>query len=161
LLAWNFARIVANAATTMSSSESKWVSVEGPSTGFRQTIEIGRHQLVGDEPVALGGEDGGPNPYDYLLAALGTCTSMTLSMYARKRGWPLEAVRVRLHHAKIHAEDCEQCETKTGMVDHIEREITLIGTLDDTQRTTLLAIADRCPVHKTLKSEIAITSRLA
>lgn len=145
----------------MSSEESSWVSVEGPSTGFRQAIEIGRHQLVGDEPTKLGGEDAGPNPYDYLLAALGSCTSMTLSLYARKRGWPLEAVRVRLRHAKIHAEDCEQCETKTGMVDRIEREITLIGTLDEAQRASLLSVADRCPVHKTLKSEIAIVSRLA
>lgn len=142
-------------------THAHWISVEGPATGFAQTIESGPHRLVGDEPVALGGQDTGPNPYDYLLAALGSCTSMTLGMYARKRGWPLESVQVRLRHSKIHAEDCEHCEAKTGMIDRIEREITLIGPLDDEQRAKLLGIADRCPVHKTLKSEIAIDSWLA
>jgi len=138
-----------------------WVVVAGPATGFAQTVEIGEHHLLGDEPVALGGTNTGPGPYDYLLAALGTCTSMTLSFYARKRDWPLESVSVRLRHSKIHAADCEACETETGMIDRIEREITLVGErLSEEQRIKLLAIADRCPVHRTLKAESDIVSSL-
>ncbi len=145
----------------MAEQAQSWVIVSGPSTGFVQAIETGEHRLISDEPLAVGGTDLGPGPYDLLLAALGSCTSMTLSMYARKRNWPLESVSVRLRHSKIHAEDCETCETKTGMIDRIEREITVIGPLDDEQRSTLLAIADRCPVHRTLIAEIAIVSCLS
>ncbi|MFV8752031.1 OsmC family protein [Nannocystaceae bacterium ST9] len=137
-----------------------FATVRGSASGFAQTIKVGEHNLIGDEPRDLGGEDTGPNPYDYLLASLGSCTSMTLGLYARKRGWPLESVEVRLRHTKLHAEDCQDCETKTGMIDHIDRNITLVGALDDEQRAKLLAIADRCPVHRTLKSEIDIVTRL-
>ncbi len=128
--------------------------------GLKQRIDVRQHQLVGDEPIDAGGTDAGPTPYEYLLFALGTCTSITLKLYARRKGWPLEAVRVSLRHAKIHAADCADCETRTGMLDQIEREIELIGPLDAEQRRRLLSIAELCPVHKTLTSEIRIRTRL-
>jgi putative redox protein len=135
------------------------VIVRGDAAGFAQQIEIGSHRLKGDEPVAFGGTDTGPSPYDFLLAALGTCTSMTISFYARRKGWPLEKVAVSLHHAKIHATDCAECETKVGKIDRIEREIELTGALTTEQRAKLMEIADRCPVHQTLTSEINIRTR--
>jgi uncharacterized OsmC-like protein len=135
------------------------VIVHGSAAGFAQEIEIGPHRLKGDEPVASGGTDTGPTPYDFLLAALGTCTSMTISFYARRKGWPLEKVTVSLHHAKIHATDCAECETKVGRIDRIERKIELTGTLTPEQRAKLMEIADRCPVHQTLTSEINIRTR--
>ncbi len=136
------------------------VVVRGRAGGLRQDIEAGRHHLVSDEPVGLGGMDDGPTPYDLLTAALGSCTAMTLQMYAQRNGWPLEAIEVRLSHAKIHARDCADCETKEGRIDRIEREIVLQGALDAAQRARLLEIADRCPVHRTLTSEIEISTRL-
>jgi putative redox protein len=136
------------------------VIVRGHATGLAQEIETGRHRLVADEPVEAGGTDTGPSPYELLLAALGACTSMTLSMYARRKQWPLERVTVRLRHDKIHAKDCAECETKEGMLDRIEREISLAGPLDAEQRERLLAIANRCPVHRTLVSEVDIRTRL-
>ncbi len=122
---------------------------------------MNRHSLIADEPAAVGGTDQGPTPFDLLVAALGACTSMTLRMYADRKGWPLEAATVRLKHAKIHAFDCESCETKEGLLDRIEREIELEGPLDEGQRQRLLQIADRCPVHKTLASEVQIRTRLS
>ena len=116
--------------------------------------------LVADEPLAAGGTDTGPGPYDYLLTALGSCTSMTVALYARKKQWPLESVRVTLRHSKVYAADCENCETKVGMLDRIERDLELVGPLDAEQRARLLEIADKCPVHRTLTSEIAIRTRL-
>ena len=136
------------------------VIVRGDATGLAQEIETGRHRLVADEPVEAGGTDTGPSPYELLLAALGACTSMTLSMYARRKQWALERVTVRLRHDKIHAKDCAECETKEGMLDRIEREISLTGPLDAEQRERLLAIANRCPVHRTLVSEVDIRTRL-
>lgn len=136
------------------------VVVRGGATGLVQDIEVGRHRLTADEPASAGGADAGPSPYDYLLVALGTCTSMTLSMYARQKQWPLEGVTVRLSHSRIHAADCAECETKEGKLDRIEREISLTGGLSADQRARLLEIADRCPVHRTLTSEISIRSRL-
>jgi putative redox protein len=118
--------------------------VRGGAAGFVQEIEVGRHRLVADEPSEAGGTDTGPSPYDLLLAALGACTSMTISMYARRKRGPLEHVTVRLQHAKIHAQDCAECETKDGMLDRIEREISLSGPLDAEQRARLLEIANRC-----------------
>jgi putative redox protein len=129
--------------------------------GFAQDIEAGRHRLAADEPEAVGGTDTGPSPYDLLLTALGACTSMTLAMYARRKQWPLERVSGRLQHGKIHAADCAECETKEGMLDRIEREISLVGPLSGEQRDRLLEVANRCPVHRTLISEIDIRTRLA
>jgi putative redox protein len=126
-----------------------------------QDVVAGRHRLVGDEPVAAGGEDAGPTPYDYLLVALGTCTSMTVRLYADRKGWPLERIVVRLRHGKVHAQDCAECETREGRLDLIEREVELVGPLDEAQRTRLLDIAQRCPVHRTLASEIVIRTQLS
>ena len=123
---------------------------------FQQRVQIGRHQLIADEPVAAGGLDSGPSPYDFLLAGLGACTSMTLRLYAEHKKLPLEHVSVSLSHGKIHAQDCAECETKEGKIDRIERVVTLTGELSDEQRARLLEIADRCPVHRTLTSEIDI-----
>lgn len=137
-----------------------WVVVHGLATGFAQEIRAGRHRLRGDEPISAGGADTGPNPYEFLLTALGSCTSMTIAMYARRKQWPLEAVTVRLRHSKIYAQDCAECETKEGKLDRIEREIALAGALDAGQKSQLLEIANKCPVHRTLTSEINIRTRL-
>ena len=133
-------------------------SGEGP---FKQYLLDGRHQLIADEPLPAGGKDAGPNPYELLLMGLGACTAMTLRLYARRKQWPLERVAVRLSHARIHAEDCAECETRSGLVDRIECEIELSGPLDAAQRTRVMEIAEMCPVHRTLTSEINIRSRLA
>ena len=135
------------------------VTVRGDAAGFAQEIVVGPHRLTADEPIEAGGKDTGPSPYDLLLAALGSCTSMTVAMYARTKKWPLESVTVNLRHAKIHAADCRDCETKEGKIDRIEREVHLVGKLDEQQQKRLLEIADRCPVHRTLKSEINIQTR--
>ena len=137
-----------------------WLVVDGAANGLAQQITAGAHHLLADEPVSAGGSATGPTPYDFLLAALGSCTSMTVSMYARRKQWPLEHVTVRLRHSKIHAQDCAQCETNTGKLDRIEREIELRGSLDENQRSRLLSIANRCPVHLTLTSEIDIRTHL-
>ena len=126
-----------------------------------QEIVVGHHRLAADEPMEAGGSDLGPNPYDLLLAALGACTSMTLRLYADHKQWPLERTTVRLSHEKIHAADCADCETREGKIDQIEREIEIAGPLDAAQRQRLLEIAEKCPVHRTLHSEIKIRSRLA
>jgi uncharacterized OsmC-like protein len=123
---------------------------------LQQEIISGSHHLVADEPVAVGGLDSGPGPYDLLLAALGACTSMTLRLYADRKQLPLARVQVRLRHYRIYATDCAECETKEGMIDHIDREITLEGELGVEQRARLMEIADKCPVHHTLKSEVNI-----
>jgi putative redox protein len=141
-------------------SNEGWVVVGGAADGFGQAITAGAHHLRADEPTTLGGTETGPTPYDLLLAALGSCTSMTVSMYARRKQWPLEHVTVRLRHSKIHAEDCVQCETEDRKLDRIERELELRGALDEDQRSRLLAIANRCPVHVTLTSRIDIQTRL-
>ena len=127
---------------------------------FTQSIQTGAHQLRADEPVAVGGGDTGPSPYDLLLAGLGACTSMTLRLYADQKQWPLERVTVHLKHDKMHATDCADCETKEGRIDRIDREIEIEGQLDDTQRARLLEIADKCPVHRTLHSEVSIKTHL-
>jgi uncharacterized OsmC-like protein/pimeloyl-ACP methyl ester carboxylesterase len=128
---------------------------------FQQTVSIGPHLLLADEPVASGGEDSGPGPYDFVLAGLGACTSMTMRLYADRKSLPLERTTVTLTHSKIHAEDCAECETKAGMLDQIERVITMEGALDAEQRKKLMEIADKCPVHRTLTSEIRIVTRPA
>jgi putative redox protein len=138
------------------------VVVREAGTGrFAQEIAAGRHALSADEPVDYGGDDGGPTPYDLVLAGLGACTSMTVRMYAARKGWPLDRVSVTLAHDKIHAADCADCETRDGRIDRIERRLALDGALDEAQRARLLEIADKCPVHKTLKGEIEILTELA
>jgi putative redox protein len=134
--------------------------VHGSANGFVQNITTGRHRLVADEPLAAGGTDTGPAPYDLLVAALGACTSMTVSLYARRKQWPLEGVTVKLGHSRIHAADCDDCETTGGMLDRIELDLELHGALTEEQRARLLEIANKCPVHKTLISEINIRTRL-
>ena len=138
------------------------VLVRETGTGkLAESISVRQHRFAADEPVSQGGTDTGPSPYDLLLAALGACTTMTVRMYADRKGWPLQHVSVRLSHDKIHAEDCADCETKQGMLDRIERDIILEGPLDETQRQRLLEIANLCPVHRTLQSEIVIRTTLA
>ena len=136
------------------------VIVWGEGGAFAQQIAAGRYRLKGDEPLSAGGTDTGPSPYDFLLAALGSCTSMTVVMYARKKNWPLERVTIWLRHSKIYAADCSECETREGMLERIERDVQLEGPLSAEQRSRLLEIADKCPVHRTLTSEINIRTRL-
>lgn len=140
-------------------SEIRSVVVRGSASGFAQEILAGPHRMSADEPVSAGGTDTGPTPYDLLLAALGACTSITLGMYARRKGWPLAEVSVNLRHSKIHAIDCAECEAKEGMLDRIERDIQLTGSLTDEQRSNLLDIANKCPVHRTLTSKSVIVTR--
>lgn len=128
---------------------------------FQQQIAIGPHRLIADEPVAVGGMDSGPTPYDLVVAGLGACTAMTLRLYAEAKAIPLERVAVALMHDKTYATDCAECETKEGRIDRIERVITLEGNLDDAMRAKLLEIANKCPVHRTLLSELWIPTRLA
>jgi uncharacterized OsmC-like protein/alpha/beta superfamily hydrolase len=125
---------------------------------FGQRIIAGGHQLVADEPAVIGGADSGPTPYDLLLAGLGACTAITVRMYADRKGWPLRQLTVRLRHSRIHAVDCLDCETKSGQLDQIERELRFEGELTDDQRARLMDIADRCPVHRTLHSEVLVAT---
>jgi putative redox protein len=137
--------------------DAKLVVVRETRAGrFQQEIKVGRHRLLADEPIAVGGLDSGFGPYDLVLAGLGACTSMTLRLYAERKAIPLDRVIVRLAHSRIHATDCENCETREGMLDRIERAIELAGTLTEEQRKRLIEIADKCPVHRTLTSEIDI-----
>jgi putative redox protein len=141
-------------------SDPRTVFVHGNASGFSQEIVVGRHRLAADEPIASSGMDTGPSPYDFLLAALGSCTSMTVSAYARRKQWPLKEVRVRLRHSRNHADDCEDCDTKPAAIDRIEMEIVLAGSLTDEQRVRLLEISNLCPVHRTLTSKVKIESWL-
>ncbi|MGB1025370.1 MAG: alpha/beta fold hydrolase, partial [Rhodospirillaceae bacterium] len=135
-----------------------WVAENGQAR-LSQTVRTGAHQFSADEPVDVpGGADTGPSPYDLLSAALGACTSMTVRMVADRKGWPLDRVAVGVHHGKIHAKDCADCETKVGRIDRFERQLVLSGALSAEQRATLLDIADRCPVHRTLHSEVIVTT---
>ena len=136
------------------------VTVRGAANGFVQEIEAGGHQLRSDEPVSVGGTDTGPTPYDLLLAALGSCTSMTVGMYARRKQWPLTRVTVRLSHSRVHGRDCAVCDTEEAMLTVIDRDVEFDGPLSVEQRERLLAIANRCPVHLTLTSRIDIRTTL-
>ncbi len=136
------------------------VTVRGAADGLAQEIVAGRHQLRSDEPASIGGTDTGATPYDLLLAALGSCTSMTVGMYARRKQWPLVRVTVRLSHSRVHARDCALCDTEKAMLSVIDREVEFDGPLSDAQRERLLAIANRCPVHLTLASRIDVRTTL-
>ena len=143
-------------ATQPKNTAAPDVVVRGNAREFLQEIVTGKHHLRADEPVSYGGGDAAPGPYDYLLVALGVCTSMTIGMYARRKQIPLENITVSLQHSRIHARDCEECETKQGMLDRIDLDIELSGQLTAEQHASLMSIAAKCPVHRTLKSEIDI-----
>jgi putative redox protein len=136
------------------------VIVRGAGDGFAQQITAGVHHLRSDEPISVGGTDSGPTPYDLLLAALGSCTSMTMAMYARRKRWSLHGVTISLRHSRVHVEDCAACETHDTKLTVIERNIALDGLLDEAQRGRLLEIANRCPVHLTLSSKVDIRTTL-
>ena len=135
------------------------VVVRGSGATFQQEIVAGKHRFIADEPVTVGGNDAGPDPYDYLLAALGACTSMTIGFYARRNRLPLENIIVSLSHSRIYAADCEECETEQGMLDRIDVEVELTGSLSAEQHSKLMQVAAKCPVHRTLTSEINIRLR--
>ena len=163
LAAWASRYLPAHAADARSVDGPRDTVLVGETRAgkFQQEIAIGPHRLLADEPTSVGGEDSGPSPYDLLTAALGACTAMTVRLYADQKKLPLERVRVNLRHGKIHASDCSECETREGRIDRIERVIELEGPLDDAMRAKLLEIANKCPVHRTLRGEVSIPTRLA
>src|ERR1700676_4855766 len=153
--------VVSEEAADLGEAPRSVVVRETRNSKFQQTVAIGPHRMLADEPVAAGGEDSGPGPYDFVAAGLGACTSMTMRLYADRKSLPLERVTVTLKHSKIYAEDCAECETKAGMLDQIERVIAMEGALDAEQRKKLMEIADKCPVHRTLTSEVHIVTHAA
>ena len=140
--------------------EKKVVHVHIGKDHYKTVMTAEPHELIADEPESHGGEDLGPDPYDYLLMALGSCTVITCRMYADRKGWPVDEIMVELLHSKIHAEDCEDCEQKEGKIDHIEKELILKGDLTDEQRQRMLEISEKCPVNRTLKSELKMSNKL-
>ncbi|MGI9114422.1 MAG: hypothetical protein DLM52_07275 [Chthoniobacterales bacterium] len=152
---------MSTSATPVAAAETavEHVAVRGHADGFLQEITAGKYQFKADEPVSVGGRESAPDPYDYLLAALGACTSMTIGWYAREKKIPLEDVTVSLRHSRIHAKDCEECETKSGRLDRIDLDVRLAGALTPEQHAKLMEVAAKCPVHRTLKSEIEIRLR--
>lgn len=156
---WVPSHIEASEDVLVAAAEGEVVVAERGTSPFAQVVRVAdRHALLADEPIGIG-DDTGPAPYDLLLAALGTCTTMTMRMYADRKKWPLEHVAVRLTHDKVHAHDCAACETEVGKVDVINRELVIEGPLDDEQRAKLLEIADKCPVHRTLHSETHVDTQ--
>ena len=149
------------ATSQQMSAKPSDVVVRGNAREFLQEVVIGKHHLRADEPVSAGGTDAAPGPYDYLLIALGVCTSMTVGLYARRKQMPLENINVSLWHSRIHARDCADCETKEGMLDRIDMEVELTGALSLEQHAKLMEIAGKCPVHRTLTSEINIRLQVA
>lgn len=136
--------------------QSDEIVVRTTAAGFRTEINVGGHTLIADEPTSLGGTGDGPTPYDYLAAALGACTSMTIWLYANRRGWALKEITVRLRHSRVHERDCEDCETDEVGIDRLERDVELSGHLTPEQRLGLLRLADRCPVAQTLARGIRV-----
>lgn len=162
IAAWVSRYLDAAPAQATEAEQPRRVTVqESGQSKFQQEVTVGPHHLIADEPASAGGQDSGPNPYDFLLTGLGACTSMTMRMYADRKSLPLDRVTVTLNHSKIYAKDCEECETRTGMLDQIERVIAIEGNLDAEQRSKLMEIADKCPVHRTLTSEVRIVTRAA
>jgi putative redox protein len=159
LAAWAGRYLGTESAEPLKAKAGQVVVEETGEGTFTQRIAAGPHQLRADEPEEVGGFDSGPSPYDFLLAGLGACTSMTLRLYAQRKGLALKRTRVTLAHDKIHAADCETCETKEGRIDRIERVIVLEGDLSEAERQRLLEIADKCPVHRTLESEVQIVTK--
>jgi uncharacterized OsmC-like protein/pimeloyl-ACP methyl ester carboxylesterase len=153
--------VVSEPAADLGEAPRNVVVRETRQSKFQQTIAVGPHRMLADEPLAAGGEDTGPGPYDFVLAGLGACTSMTMRLYADRKSLPLERVTVTLKHSKIYAQDCAECETKSGMLDQIDRLIAMEGPLDAEQRKKLMEIADKCPVHRALTSEIHIVTYAA
>jgi putative redox protein len=135
------------------------VTVESAPPHYLENITAGRHTLQADEPVSAGGADVAPTPYELLLGALGACKTITLRMFANRKQWPLEGVRIKLSHAKVHAEDCANAGSASCLLDHIEVEIELVGDLTAEQRRTLIEIAEKCPVQRTLNSRVVIRTR--
>lgn len=142
--------------TGTTSEDSKEVVVHGDGEGLHQEVFVGSHRLAADESPESGGTDRGPDPYDLLLASLGACTTITLTMYAQREDIPLQGVTARLRHSKIHADDCAGCESEEGKVDWIELNLELDGPLSDEQRSQLIGIAEKCPIHRSLTSETVI-----
>ena len=140
---------------------SRDVTIDAGKPRFQQNISVGPHSLHADEPVAAGGRDAGANPYELLMAALGSCASITVRMYAERKQWPLEGVHVELSWGQVHAEDCAHCDQSLGMVAGIEMEISFQGDLSEVQRQRLIEIANKCPVHRTLSAQVPIRTRAA
>lgn len=159
IASWSERYIISSSDESALKSEKPVLVRMGEEKYYNQ-IKAGNHYLVADEPKSVGGKDLGPTPYDFLNTALGTCTAMTLRMYADRKDWPLKEILVHLEHSKIHAKDCFDCESKSGKVDQIERYIELEGPLSKEQRSRLLEIADKCPVHKTLHNEVRVVTKL-
>ncbi len=160
IASWSASYIDAPISVPERGAKDNLVVTRTGSSSYTTEIRANGHSLIADEPASVGGRDLGPTPYEFLSAALGACTSMTLRMYADRKQWPLEAVEVSLRHEKVHANDCADCESKDVKVDVITREIELIGDLDAAQRQRLLEIADRCPVHRTLHAEVVVRTSL-
>jgi putative redox protein len=130
------------------------------STGFTTDIQSGSHSITADEPISIGGDDFGPNPYDLLMASLGACTAMTMRMYADRKGWAIDEIIVHLSHKKQHVKDCQDCDTTSGYIDKIDKEIEIIADLDTEQKQRLIEIADKCPIHRTLHNEVKVYTKL-
>lgn len=129
---------------------------------FKTTLTAGNHELIADESESVeGGQDEGPDPYDYLLMALGSCTVMTVKMYARRKKWPLDDLFLELKHHKSHDSDCKNCEDRQSKIDIIEKELIIEGDLSEKQADKLLEISKKCPVHRTLQSDIKIESSVS
>ncbi len=160
IAAWASRLVPEEAPLQLTASEGEVVVAHLGEGKFPQAVLAAGHRLRADEPKSVGGENSGPAPYDFLLAGLGSCTNMTLALYAERKGWQLDRLETRLRHNKVHADDCAACETQSGKIDKISREITIEGPLDAEQRQKLLEIADKCPVHRTLHSEIVIETEM-
>lgn len=162
IAAWASRYIVASVAEVRAQEVAKGhVYVEEKDHKFTQHVYSDSHHWLADEPIAVGGKNTGPDPYEHLLAALGTCTSMTIRMYADRKKWPLQHIAINLHHQRSYNKDCQDCEQNPQQIDELNREISLQGALSTEQKARLLEIADKCPVHKTLHSHLVVNTKLS